>query len=310
MKTSKTARTKRNTLIFIVVVLAAGWIGRLIDLAADADPGQGPGLLLWILAPVATGLILRAAAGDGWKDFGIKPNLKGNGRWYALALFFYPIVIGVTILAGLSFGGFIPKADGVLPIAPFVAALGIGLAPAFFKNIGEEFGWRGYLVPRLAGTGINRWKLHLIVGAVWAGWHLPYLSTFWTYTEEGMATLVPRFFLGTIVAAVVFGEIRLATGSVWPAVVMHTIGNAVATGVLADGVLQLASTSPILFFPSVEGVAMILLTAVVAFLIVKARKAGATEQASDQVPLQGQVGIDESATKVFGAETARTEANV
>lgn len=101
MKTSKPARTKRNTLIFIVVVLAAGWIGRLIDLAADADPGQGPGLLLWILAPVATGLILRAAAGDGWKDFGIKPNLKGNGRWYALALFFYPIVIGVTILAGL-----------------------------------------------------------------------------------------------------------------------------------------------------------------------------------------------------------------
>lgn len=81
--------------------------------------------------------------------------------------------------------------------------------PAYLKNIGEEFGWRGYLVPRLAGTGINRWKLHLIVGAVWAGWHLPYLSTFWMYTEEGMATLVPRFFVGTIVAAVVFGEVSL-----------------------------------------------------------------------------------------------------
>jgi hypothetical protein len=79
MKTSKPSRTKRNTLIFTVGVLAAGWIGRLIDMAGDADPRQGPGLLLWILAPVVTGLILRAA-GDGWKDFGIKPNLKGNGR--------------------------------------------------------------------------------------------------------------------------------------------------------------------------------------------------------------------------------------
>lgn len=280
MKTSRPSRTKRNTIIFTLVVLAAGWIGRLIDTAAKADPGQGPGLLLWILAPVATGLILRAAAGDGWKDFGIKPNFKGNGRWYALALFFYPIVIGITILAGISFGGFVPTADGVLPIAPFLAALAIGLVPAFFKNIGEEFGWRGYLVPRLAGTGITRWKLHFIVGAVWAGWHLPYLSTFWTYTEEGMATLVPRFFVGTIVAAVVFGEVRLATGSVWPAVLMHAIGNAVATALLADDVLALASTTPILFFPSVEGVMMIGLTAVVAVLIVKARGADAAMEAS------------------------------
>ncbi len=179
MKRTNPGRTKRNTLIFTVVVLAAGWIGRLLDLAAGADSGQGPGLLLWILAPVATGLILRAAAGDGWKDFGIKPNLKGNGRWYALAVLFYPM-IGITVLAGLSFGGITPRTDGLSPIAPFVAALAVGLVPAFFKNIGEEFGWRGYLVPRLAGTGIKRWKLHLIVGAVWAGWHLPYLSTFWS----------------------------------------------------------------------------------------------------------------------------------
>jgi hypothetical protein len=135
------------------------------------------------------------------------------------------------------------------------------------------------------------------------------LSTFWTYTEEGMATLVPRFFVGTIVAAVVFGEVRLATGSVWPAVLMHAIGNAVATALLADGVLELASTSPILFFPSVEGVVMILLTAVVALLIVKARGAGATG-AFDHVPLQGQVGINEPTTKVIGAETARAKANL
>ena len=44
----------------------------------------------------------------------------------------------------------------------------------------EEFGWRGYLLPRLAGRMGNTWST-LVVGVIWASWHLPlFLYRGWT----------------------------------------------------------------------------------------------------------------------------------
>jgi membrane protease YdiL (CAAX protease family) len=40
----------------------------------------------------------------------------------------------------------------------------------------EEFGWRGYLLPRLSARIGNTWAT-LSVGAIWASWHLPMMLT-------------------------------------------------------------------------------------------------------------------------------------
>jgi len=45
---------------------------------------QGLGLLLWLITPLITALLLRAFAGDGWKDMGLRPSLKGNLIWYVV----------------------------------------------------------------------------------------------------------------------------------------------------------------------------------------------------------------------------------
>jgi membrane protease YdiL (CAAX protease family) len=58
------------------------------------------------------------------------------------------------------------------------------------------------------------------------------LRELWAHTSEGLVTLLPRFILGTIVFAVVYGEIRIRTGSVWPAVLMHWVGNTLANTLL------------------------------------------------------------------------------
>ena len=45
------------------------------------------------------------------------------------------------------------------------------------------------------------------------------------------------------VVSIVYGEIRLVTNSVWPLVVMHTIGNALIDPLIAQGLVHLATGS-------------------------------------------------------------------
>ncbi|MCB0183466.1 MAG: CPBP family intramembrane metalloprotease, partial [Caldilineaceae bacterium] len=55
----------------------------------------------------------------------------------------------------------------------------------------------------------------------------------WAHTSGGLVTLLPRFILGTMISAIVYGEIRLRTGTLWPAVLMHWMGNTIANTLLA-----------------------------------------------------------------------------
>ena len=48
--------------------------------------------------------ILRGFGKDGWKDFGLRLNLKGNWGWYAFALLIYPVSISLALILGAMFG--------------------------------------------------------------------------------------------------------------------------------------------------------------------------------------------------------------
>src|SRR5512140_2090449 len=50
----------------------------------------------------------------------------------------------------------------LLPVAPVLNAV-----PCF----GEEYGWRGYLLPKLLPLG--QWRALLVSGAIWGVWHAP-----------------------------------------------------------------------------------------------------------------------------------------
>lgn len=105
---------------------------------------------------------------------GIRPAIKGNVVWYGVSIFVYPVVVMLVLLigrviGGVSFPGFSPCAVGV-----FLQALAVGFIPMFIKNIFEEFGWRGYLAPKVSTLGLNDIVGHVAVGTIWAVWHLPY----------------------------------------------------------------------------------------------------------------------------------------
>ena len=274
MNTADTKRTKWNLIIFIVSVLGLAWLAGVIDpltTPPNAEPGTaGLGQLLWLFAPLVIMVLLRTFGGDGWGDFGLRPNFKGNGFWWLVSILVFPVVIAISILIGALFGGL--KLDGnMLPV--FLNAIMTGLIAAIIKNLFEEFAWRGYLAPKVYSLNMNIWLSHAIVGLVWGAWHLPFVFVFWPYLTANMLWyFVPLLLIGTISQSVVYGEIRLATASVLPAWVMHTIGNAIGNTLLLSGFIQLSSGKELWFSPGAESVFSIILMFAVGYWLHQRRK--------------------------------------
>jgi len=228
-------RAIRNIIVFAVLVNGLAWLGPLLG----GDPTEpGLGFLVWGTAPIVSALVMKLLLRDE-VSLGFKPALGGNGRWYALSILAYPVTIAVVLALGLLLGA---STISNFTAPAFVTAV-VPLAVTYLIfAFTEEVGWRGYLSPKI--YSLNDGLLgHVLVGVIWASWHLPYMRELWAHTSEGLVTLLPRFILGTIVFAVVYGEIRIRTGSVWPAVLMHWMGNTFAntllTGFAGEGFVSL-----------------------------------------------------------------------
>ena len=274
MNTQVKKRTKRNLFIFTILVLGIAVLARFIEpftVPPGAEPGaSGLGQLLWLLAPLAIMVLLRTFGGDGWGDFGLRPNFKGNGFWWLVSIFVFPVVITISVLIGTLLGGL--ELD-VNMFSVFVAALLPGLIAALIKNIFEEFAWRGYLAPKVYSLNMNIWLSHAIVGLVWGAWHLPFVFVFWPYLTANMLWyFIPLLLVGTISQSVVYGEIRLATDSVWPAWIMHTIGNTLGNALLLSGFIQLVSGREVWFTSGAEGVVSTILFFVIGYWLHQRRK--------------------------------------
>ena len=252
------SQTIRNIVIFTVLMSGLAWGGAQLG---GTPTAPGLGLLVWGAAPIGAALIMKLILRDK-VDMGWRPRLRGNGRWYLLSVLFFPAVMGSALAAGLLLGAaMVHPADWATLVSVVAPAAVIYTVFAFF----EEVGWRGYLAPKMAGID-DRLGGHLLVGLIWASWHFPFLAQIVPGTTESMTTLAPRFVAGTVALAVVYGEIRLRTNSLWPAVLMHAVGNTIGNSALASlGATPLISLAPGLEWlasPGVEGVLVIVLCVV------------------------------------------------
>ena len=276
-----TARPVRNLAVFTAVVLASGWLGRGLDLAMGAPAGETLGMLLWLVAPAVTALLLRAFAGDGWRDAGFR--LSGRARFYAAALLIFPAVAILTILIGVALGLTSVaslSAAALLSIAQSVAA---GALPQFVKNIFEESAWRGYLAPKVyQGLGLNGYGGHLLVGLIWGAWHIPYYlffldrSTLDLFTTMPLTVWIPWSIGVMVVWAIVYGELYLLTRSIWPAVLMHMAEDAFLNPLLIEGHVTIARGADWLVSP-VNGLVSVALFAAVGWVLRRRRRSGRSD---------------------------------
>jgi uncharacterized protein len=96
----------------------------------------------------------------------------------------------------------------------------VGMVRAMSSGLGEEIGWRGFLVPELyKNYGFT--AASLISGAVWAVWHYPILI--WGDYNAGTPTWygLTCFTVMVVASGFIFAWLRLKSGSLWTGAILH-----------------------------------------------------------------------------------------
>ena len=226
-KLADTNKAAIFSVLTLVLSVGAALLIRILEL-----PPNFVMWALWSFTPtVATLVMLLVVTRDGyskegWKSLGLH-RLGLNVWWIAFGATLLITVAASAIVWATPLASFVVPEGGIInPIIWFLLMVGV-FALTFV--LGEEIGMRGYLQPRLMSLG--RTRALLLVGLVWATWHMPLIFLTPIFPPGNLLLFFPLFY-GTVVAASFFyGYLRIYTGSVWPASIGHSVHN-VAWGTL------------------------------------------------------------------------------
>jgi membrane protease YdiL (CAAX protease family) len=250
---------------------------------AIALPRAGIAPLISILVPVAavaiTVLVMlpRGRRRAAWAEVGF-----GRPPWRALLV----AVAGPLVIIGLSFA--IAAAVGVVRftvpdggIGDWLLELAIGIPVFGVILLGEEIGWRGFLLLRF-GAVLSGRRATLAAGACQAAFHLPLLTLTTTYQAEGSRWIVvPMVMVTLTLAGVWYGWLRLRSGSVWPVGLSHSTFNMALQA--AAGVAVATSPAAMAYTTTETGVVTMLIVLVTAVFLLR-RRAADFRMARDAVP--------------------------
>jgi hypothetical protein len=161
---------------FFLLAFAFTWIAWLASatLAAPSNTGffgvGGPVFLLGVFAPALVALAL-TAYGEG--RAGVVRLLARIGRWQ-VGTRWYLFAVGYMAATKLLAALIHRLATGAWPTfgdTPWLLMLGAILVSTW-AQAGEEVGWRGYALPRLA-QHLGLGGASVLLGVIWALWHLP-----------------------------------------------------------------------------------------------------------------------------------------
>jgi membrane protease YdiL (CAAX protease family) len=132
---------------------------------------SGPLYLLGVFAPSLVALALTGRADGRTAALALlRRTVKWSmgGRWYVFACgYMATIKLAVAVLLRIATGAW--PAFGQEPV--YLMAIAIVFSTPI--QAGEEIGWRGYALPRLS-TRVGLPVASILVGIVWACWHLPF----------------------------------------------------------------------------------------------------------------------------------------
>jgi membrane protease YdiL (CAAX protease family) len=170
-----------TTAIFFLLSYAVSWPLWFAAAALSRDAAEhGAGasvaaVALTYLGTFAPGLI---ALGMTWRaqgSGGVQALLarlfasRVDGRWYVFAVGFMAAVkLVVAVVHRVAYGAWPRFGD-----TPVFVMLGVTLLSVLvLGQAGEELGWRGFALPRLASRIGLGWG-SVVLGVLWAAWHLP-----------------------------------------------------------------------------------------------------------------------------------------
>ncbi len=303
--------TRLNTkriLIFIAFVIVVSWAVVLAVKQSgmmETNPTAGMMLANYIIIflPALANIFTRLVTKEGWGNLMLRPNFKRSWRFY-LAAWLLPLL--ATVVGGGLFYLLFPSAFDLnlsqvrtvfaaipeLAAQPWLAFLILFFQVMFMAmiingivSVGEEFGWRAYLLQKLmvlfAGTNVGpvgakanpnsgAFKAAVLVGLIWGVWHYPlfYLGSALTFP------FMLIYVVYTCSASVLLSWVALCSGSVWPASIAHGMLN----GTSAFPTLLANATANPLLGPGPTGLVGMLGYLILALVLLFNPKAFAREE--------------------------------
>ena len=245
--TPSAAKARQGLAIyFSVLIVTSGIVDWLIARDGHRLRDQQTLLLILMWMPAFSSAVARLALREGIRDvsfrFGGKVGFHSIGFAVLMPLIVGTVAYGIAWATGIvGFSAITPspaelamspaaaRLAALEPISRFLASVALG-ATVFtvygcFWAAGEEIGWRGYMLTRLIAAGVPRPLF--ASGLIWAVWHFPlilsgvYASGPYPLLSAGLFTIM------VIGCALVAGVLRLRSGSVWPAIVLHAAWNSI-----------------------------------------------------------------------------------
>lgn len=256
--------TTKRTIIFCAITFVLTWALVSVIPLTGMTYGVSIESMLIVSAcmfmPAIGNVLTRLVTKQGFSDFKLTPKFKGNGKNYLLAYFSFIILIYLgasvyyliyreqfTLTEGIMSN---PASAGdnrllMLIVSLFTATV---ISPVInvIPTLGEEIGWRGYLLYGLKNS-CGSVKAVLLTGIIWGFWHAPMIAMGHNYGKN-----YPGYPVAGILMMVVFcvligiieSYLTLRTDSVLPAAICHSAVNGLAA--IGLGFSNTSTYNPIL----------------------------------------------------------------
>jgi len=221
--------TMRSLLKFFLLTYIVSWVlwassAAILRVATPESSGlqiiSGALYLIGVFAPALVALALTARADGRAATLALlrrTVDWSVGARWYLFALgYMAAIKLAVAISVRIATGAW--PAFGPEPLYLMIIAIPFSTP----VQAGEEIGWRGYALPRLAASlGLS--GASIVLGILWACWHLPF---FFIPGSDKSGQSFPLYLLGVTALSVAMAWLYWRTnGSLLLTMLMHAAVN-------------------------------------------------------------------------------------
>jgi membrane protease YdiL (CAAX protease family) len=251
---------KKRVITYLIIVFA---LSSIFYVLISRQPGgiEDPSaagyvfLLMWspaVAALVTTFIYQRNLRGLGWG--------LGKPKYYLIAFLTPIIYASIAYLVVWVFG--LGDFDSSNWLGTVLKALTVGVLTAAITAVGEEIGWRGLLIPQLARMR-SFTQTVLISGVIWGLWHIP-LIIGGGYSSGAPTWYAISCFMVLIVGvSFAFAWVRLASGSIWPALILHATHNSFIQSALDTLTIDTGNTA---YFTTEFGLALAIMGVIVGLI--------------------------------------------
>ncbi len=249
---------KKNTLfVYFLLAYAVSWSIEIpIALAAQGMiKAEFPYAIHYLASfgPMIAAIVVTVITKGG---AGIRALLNGVVKWrvgvgyYFAAIAFPLFFFGVSAFGTVLMQGSLPDLTllGQTDYLPYLGIPGALAVWLFSYGLGEEVGWRGFALPHLQRTR-SAYASSLLLGVIWAGWHLPAFFYRDTYIAMGFIVGFPL-----LVVSVTFGSIFLTwlynstNGSTLIAILFHGVFNWLLTSGAGGEMSSMLMSAAVIFW--------------------------------------------------------------